>query len=694
MLPRIRERIANEVRQGGGNPFDQMNFGADNNNNNNNRNNAAAGQNDQAAEAAAAANQQAKPQFVRPSDLYLGCSTRVRRELLRINEWDRLIALKDVWTKQVAEAPTQEELDEENGQEGGGGNANANAAANNNDNDNNDRMLPANVNLMEFLNGTGNDATNENTDHDIREIMEHNIKKHRFRPAYYKVQFLNPTYSANLDLLKLFHKRHAGNPKLAAQQFCRYWDLKLQYFGLEQLCKPLTLKALSSQDKACLHNGCMQLSRDDHGRTVLSLLPSLLTVEQANGPKPMDTGDKDAEESDEANKLVCPHLVRALWYLIFRALQDKGETNMVILVLGQDKADLFSKTILHCTSMLREALPFNVVALHYLDGPGMSTLDEDESSTNGQNVSHHHNHENFLWRQQPDNQEDMHGFGGLEQVAEWGGAVQVPDHQLPQENVPLHHEGNQDEQQQLRLLDKSKASLEHLEDRVGRNVRLRLRFHNLFELQLEELRNSNEASEVDDENDEKDPFGVLRKRLIQFGIPNIPLNSDGTLIMHNPIDSSSKRFFFTRPEYTLSNNLILPTPNDILLGKGRPYQEHPGNIAMNDIIDKFREEYTSCKTRTEKTAMSQSILETIRKQGGRFLIKKSKDDDLWVVATDAKARDKVAHSFRMPRKFLKDAIKEKRLKEQQEAQGDKDGAGGGTQQQQQQASSNDQQARN
>ena len=41
MLPRIRERIANEVRQGGGNPFDQINFGADNNNNgNNNRNNA------------------------------------------------------------------------------------------------------------------------------------------------------------------------------------------------------------------------------------------------------------------------------------------------------------------------------------------------------------------------------------------------------------------------------------------------------------------------------------------------------------------------------------------------------------------------------------------------------------------------------------------------------------------------------
>ena len=364
---------------------------------------------------------------------------------------------------------------------------------------------------------------------------------------------------------------------------------------------------------------------------------------------------------------------------------------MIILVLGQDKADLFSKAILHCTSMLREALPFNVVALHYLDGPGMSTLDEDESNASGQNANNNHNNENFLWRQQPDHQEDMHGFGGLEQVAEWGGAVQVPDHQLPQENLPLHHQGNQDEQQQRRLLEKSKASLEHLEDRVGRNVRLRLRFHNLFELQLEELRNSNQASEAD-ENDKNDPFAVLRKRLVQFGIPNVPLNSDGTLIMHNPIDSSSKRFFFTRPECTLSNNLILPTPQDILLGKGRPYQEHPGNIAMNDIIDKYRDEYTSCKTRTEKTAMSQSILETIRKQGGRFLIKKSKDDDLWVLATDAKARDKVAHSFRMPRKFLKDAIKEKRMKEQQEAQGEKDGAGA-TQQQQQarpQAPSNDQ----
>ena len=131
--------------------------------------------------------------------------------------------------------------------------------------------------LLQLLNANANREASmigENTDHDIREIMDLNIKKQRFRPAFYKVQFFNPTYAANLELMKLFFRRHAGNPKLAAQQFCRYWDLKLDYFGLEQLCQPLSLKnSLSSQDKACLHNGCMQLTRDEHGRTVLLLLP-------------------------------------------------------------------------------------------------------------------------------------------------------------------------------------------------------------------------------------------------------------------------------------------------------------------------------------------------------------------------------------------------------------------------------------
>ena len=238
--------------------------------------------------------------------------------------------------------------------------------------------------------------------------------------------------------------------------------------------------------------------------------------------------------------------------MVFRALQDKGETNIVLVLLGQDKDDLFGKTILHCTSVLREALPFHVVALHYLDGPGMSTLEENESSTRN---------DNFHWpqqaaplllqqQQQQDNHanEDMHGFGGLEQVAEWGGAVQMPDEDEDQD-LPIMLPGSQDSEQQRRMLEKSKASLEHLEDRVGRNVRLRLRFHNLFQLKLEELAaNRDDAAAAKDQ--EEDPFRLLRKRLTQFGIPNLPLNSDGTLIMHNPIDASSKRFFFTRPEHS------------------------------------------------------------------------------------------------------------------------------------------------
>jgi hypothetical protein len=133
----------------------------------------------------------------------------------------------------------------------------------------------------------------------ILQTMQRHVTQHRMKPAFYKALFLNPLYAYSMSLLKLFY--NPEDPKKAAQQYCQHWEFKLKFFGLEQLPKPLTAKqSLQSQDKACLYSGCMQLFRDDHGRIVLCLLPSLLSKQQANGNSKQDD---------------CKHLVRSLFYV-------------------------------------------------------------------------------------------------------------------------------------------------------------------------------------------------------------------------------------------------------------------------------------------------------------------------------------------------------------------------------------------
>jgi hypothetical protein len=91
--------------------------------------------------------------------------------------------------------------------------------------------------------------------------------------------------------------------------------------------------------------------------------------------------------------------------------------------------------------------------------------------------------------------------------------------------------------------------------------------------------------------------------------------------------------------------IMVPLVNDILLGRGRPYQENPGNIRMANLIDEYRIEYQS-KSKLQKTAMSNKVLKMIKDSDGRFLKKSSESGYHWVEVGDEVARDKVSHSFR------------------------------------------------
>ena len=89
----------------------------------------------------------------------------------------------------------------------------------------------------------------------------------------------------------------------------------------------------------------------------------------------------------------------------------------------------------------------------------------------------------------------------------------------------------------------------------------------------------------------------------------LPIRSDKATDARRKNDSKSGR------------RISQPSDPDVLLGRGRPFQSHPGNRLMLDLVDSFRENYLNPMTRRkEKQAIVLAIFEQIRAKGGRFLV--------------------------------------------------------------------------
>jgi hypothetical protein len=88
----------------------------------------------------------------------------------------------------------------------------------------------------------------------------------------------------------------------------------------------------------------------------------------------------------------------------------------------------------------------------------------------------------------------------------------------------------------------------------------------------------------------------------------------------------------------------LPSNYDVLLGKGKPIQDSPGNRNLSAMIDERLFEYQAA-SKSEKTVLTSLVVQRVKDEfGGKFV---SKDDaGVWVEASDGTARDKVSHLFR------------------------------------------------
>ena len=174
--------------------------------------------------------------------------------------------------------------------------------------------------------------------------------------------------------------------------------------------------------------------------------------------------------------------------------------------------------------------------------------------------------------------------------------------------------------------------------------------------------------------------------LMTFGVPRkcFPISHSGELLVEKHNEFVTMRRLQEEQEANFmmmmaaSNNnatrntleiIVIPKNVDVLLGRGRPFQEHAGNVKCNFVVVSTMEEYEEA-SRNDKTTIARNVINRIKGYGGRFL---KLIDGVWAEVDDTEALRKVSHSFRTHRQLLKVQQQEQEKQQQETKSGGDDG---------------------
>lgn len=104
----------------------------------------------------------------------------------------------------------------------------------------------------------------------------------------------------------------------------------------------------------------------------------------------------------------------------------------------------------------------------------------------------------------------------------------------------------------------------------------------------------------------------------------------------------------------------VPSSSDVLFGRGKTYQFHPGNLKFNEDLEKHVDRYFAAK-RQDKMDVAGDIVLTMKRDGTRFL--RQDENGLWLEVDNATAADKVSHGFRNRKAMKKAETEKKKLRE-------------------------------
>jgi hypothetical protein len=86
------------------------------------------------------------------------------------------------------------------------------------------------------------------------------------------------------------------------------------------------------------------------------------------------------------------------------------------------------------------------------------------------------------------------------------------------------------------------------------------------------------------------------------------------------------------------------TDDDVLFGRGGRANHHSGNKEYRAMVEETQQRYRNCE-KNEKTRVAQSLVDSIKERGGRFL-DLDKVVDRWYIVPNTEARRKVGQALR------------------------------------------------
>ena len=126
-------------------------------------------------------------------------------------------------------------------------------------------------------------------------------------------------------------------------------------------------------------------------------------------------------------------------------------------------------------------------------------------------------------------------------------------------------------------------------------------------------------------------FTEIMYSLLGYGIPvDMFPSTDGVDIKKRNWNQWITKYIARDMELARTGGIFsgvdLPASNDVLWGKGRPTQQHPGNVHLRDLVEEFIDEYQAAQLSADKTKVVHKVCLMIKARSGRFL---QKDDDGW-----------------------------------------------------------------
>jgi hypothetical protein len=135
--------------------------------------------------------------------------------------------------------------------------------------------------------------------------------------------------------------------------------------------------------------------------------------------------------------------------------------------------------------------------------------------------------------------------------------------------------------------------------------------------------------------------------MMTFGVPvqALPITNEGELKLANHRKWIARRKARDMEMIKTGSfeGIDVPSHSDILLGRGRVFQDHPGSVKLRSWVTTYVDEFKTA-SKQDKALIKTRIVESMKGSGARFL--KRRSDGWWEEVSEDAALEKVGASFR------------------------------------------------